>query len=107
MAARWTPLKSLHCVLVAMIITLLRTPARYLGSPSEVSHEPSHRATEQIHVTRTVVGPRVVAEAVVDHPCGSGLARPHDWMQPAVGGMFAQDRDAGIGVEVRVTLIAD
>src|SRR5215207_7763113 len=76
MAARWPPLKSLYCFLVAMIITLLRTPLRYLSSPSEVAYEPSHRATKQIHMTRTGVGPCVVAEAVVDHPCGSALARP-------------------------------
>jgi hypothetical protein len=56
-------------------------------------------------VTRAFVGPCVVAEAVVDDPCDSGLARPHDWMEPAVGGVLAQNRDVGIGVEVAITLI--
>ena len=56
-------------------------------------------------MTGAVVGPGVVAEAVVDHPCDSGLARPHDWAQPAVGGVLAQNCDVGIGVEVAITLI--
>jgi hypothetical protein len=58
---------------------------------------------KQIYVTRTVIGPGVVAEAVVDHPCGTGLAHPHDWVRSTVGGVFAQNRDVGIGAEVAVT----
>lgn len=46
-----------------------------------------------------------MAETVVDHPSGSGLARPHDWVHPAVCGVFAQNRSVGIGVEVAITLI--
>jgi hypothetical protein len=46
-----------------------------------------------------------MAEAVVDHPRRSGLARPHDRVQPAVGEVLAYHRDVGIGVEIAVALV--
>jgi hypothetical protein len=46
-----------------------------------------------------------VAQAVVDHPGESGLARPHDRVQLSLGLVHAQDRNVGVGVEVAVALI--
>ena len=56
-------------------------------------------------MTRALVRPGVMAQAVVDHPSKSGLARPDNWVKPAIGELFTHHRDVGVGVEIAVTLV--
>lgn len=57
-------------------------------------------------MTGAVVGEGVVAESVVDHTCGRGLAGPGQRAAAAVM-VVTQHGDVGFGVQVAVALVVN